>query len=232
MSSDRSWVHSLFWPKRIGAGDYRFCKVCYPQEEEQPSVDEVKYLIDNQFLPSHAFKGCVQYVSSPSGLANHIRSKHPAQVPDHIQLQRSAGTLGNKNAKLDLELLTLWAQHIVIGSLREVDLIDDPRVRAVLAPRLPGLAHEDRLQKEVDSCIERIRLEVRTIVQKAKAEGAKFCVSADSWKRLTKGNVQILGSRPHETVVENLQFCLWGTSRHSKQSEMRRKKRVLAAPAY
>ena len=153
MSSDRSWVHSLFWSKRIGAGDYKFCKVCYPQEEEQPSVDEVKYLIDNQFLPSHAFKGCVQYVSSPSGLANHIRSKHPAQVPDHIQLQRSAGTLGNKNAKLDLELLTLWAQHIVIGSLREVDLIDDPHVRAVLAPRLPGLAHEDRLQKEVDSCI-------------------------------------------------------------------------------
>lgn len=42
MSAERSWVHGLFWPKRIGAGDYRFCRLCFPELEEQPSVEQVK----------------------------------------------------------------------------------------------------------------------------------------------------------------------------------------------
>jgi hypothetical protein len=69
----------------------------------------------------------------------------------------------------------------VLGALREVDVIDDSHVRAVLEPRLPGLGHADRLQKEVDACVERIWTQVCTKVQEAKA-GAKFCISADSCK--------------------------------------------------
>ena len=70
----------------------------------------------------------------------------------------------------------------VLGALREVDVIDDSHVRAVLEPRLPGLGHADRLQKEVDACVERIWTQVCTKVQAAKAGGAKFCISADSCK--------------------------------------------------
>ena len=182
MSAERSWVHDLFWPKRIGAGDYRFCRLCYAELQEQPSVEQVKQLIDNQFVPSQAFKGCVLNKDSPSAMQNHVRSKHPGHLPEHTQVERSLGGLGQRNVKLDLELLKAWAHHIVLGALREVDLIDDPHVRAALTPRLPGLAHEDRLQKEVDGCVESIRVEVQKKVQEAKAGAAKFCISSDAWK--------------------------------------------------
>ena len=126
MSAERSWVHSLFWPKRIGTGDVRFCKRYYPQEEEVPSVEQVKQLIDAGFAPSGAFRGCVVNTDSPSSMQNHTRSKHADHLPVHVQGGRSQGGLGQKTAKLDVELLASWALHIVLGALREVDVIDDP----------------------------------------------------------------------------------------------------------
>lgn len=120
MSAERSWVHSLFWPKRIGTGDVRFCKLYYPQEEEVPSVEQVKQLIDAGFAPNGAFRGCVVSTDSPSSMQNHTRSKHADHLPVHVQGGRSQGGLGQKTAKLDVELLASWALHIVLGAASAV----------------------------------------------------------------------------------------------------------------
>lgn len=181
MAAERSWVHSMFWPKRMGAGDDRFCKLCFAEEDEQPSVDQVRQLIDAGFAPSGAFRGCVLNKDTPSAMMNHVRAKHPQHLPEYVQEDRTQGS-PHKKRKLDRDLLASWAEHVVLGALREVDFIDDPHVRAVLEPRLPGLGHEDSLQKEVDACVGRIRSEVRRKIAEAKAGKAKFCLSADSWK--------------------------------------------------
>lgn len=51
----RSKIHELFWEKRLGCGDYRFCKMCWSQEEEEEEVEKVQRLIDAGFSPSTSF---------------------------------------------------------------------------------------------------------------------------------------------------------------------------------
>ena len=54
----RSKIHDLFWETRLGCGDYRFCKMCWSQEEEEEhEVEKVQRLIDAGFSPSTSFFG-------------------------------------------------------------------------------------------------------------------------------------------------------------------------------
>ena len=178
----RSKIHDLFWEKRLGCGDYRFCKLCWSQEEELPEVEKVQHLIEAGFSPSTSFRGCVLNRSSPANMMNHIRAKHHDHLPQNLQEGRTAASPGEKKASIDLTLLRDWAANLVLGALKEVSLIDNDYLRAVLQDRIPGLAHSSRLQEEVDSVVGDLRAEVQKRVGEAAKQGAKFVLSADSWK--------------------------------------------------
>ena len=178
----RSQVHALFWPKRLGTQHYRFCKLCFPSEGDVPKVDDVKQVMDAGFEPSKEWRGCVLNRHTPSNMVNHIRSKHPQHLPEHMQLVRACEDPDMRKKKIDLQLLRSWAEHMVLGALMPVNLIDDMHLRAVLDPRLPGLAHGGKLQEEVDCVVQGLRDEVARRVAEAKEQGCRFCISADGWK--------------------------------------------------
>ena len=83
-----------------------------------------------------------------------------------------------------MALLRDWAQNVVLGALKEVEveLIDNSYLRNCLESRVPGLAHSSKLQEEVDTVVEELKTEVERRVSDAVRQGAKFVVSADSWK--------------------------------------------------
>ena len=169
----RSKIDDLFWEKRLGCGDHRFCKLCWSQEEEVevPEVEKVQHLIEAGFSPSTSFRGCVLNRSSPANMMNHINAKHQDHSPQNSQEGRTAASTGEKKASIDLTLLRDWAANLVLG--------DNDDLRAVLQDCIPGLAHSSRLQEEVDSVVGDLRAEVQKRVAEAVKQGAKFVLRAD-----------------------------------------------------
>lgn len=184
----RSWVHAHYWPKRAGAANYRFCRHCWPDEDSQPSVEKIRVLLEAGFNPGGAFVGCVANKESPGNLINHMRSKHPEELPQDVSATRKAvtDTAGELSFKLDEVLLREWAVRICLGSLSPTRMIDDPNVRSVLERRLKGLAHATRLQQEITAALKDIHQEVLTKLKTAKDSGSKFTIMADTWTTKTK----------------------------------------------
>ncbi|CAE7228746.1 putative cytochrome P450 120 [Symbiodinium microadriaticum] len=89
-----------------------------------------------------------------------------------------------KPAEIDMELMTEWAEHVCLRCLLPVSTITD--MRPVLASRLKGLGGETKLQECVDAVVDSIRGEVAAELKSAQESGCKFCLSADTWKPISK----------------------------------------------
>ena len=118
-----------------------------------------------------------------SNMVNHIRSKHPQHLPEHMQLVRACEDPDMRKKKIDLHPL-LGRMHGV-GAFMTVNLIDDTHVKAVLDLLPPDLAHGRKLQEEVDCVACTLRDEVARRVAAAKEQGCRFCTSANRWKPKT-----------------------------------------------
>ena len=64
------WAHALFWEKKEIHEDYRFCKVCWPDEDVLPGGDEWTTALETGRIRG-LYKGCIQNCGSPSAMGNH-----------------------------------------------------------------------------------------------------------------------------------------------------------------
>jgi len=177
----RGWVHQHFWPKRAGAGDYRCCKKCWPEEDRQPSVEHIAQLANNGFVPGLHIDGLCLNQHSPGAMTNHIKDHHEYLLPEGVMATRVAQN-GLVQTKVNPDMQREWSVNVVLGALQPVGLVSNKYVRTVLTRRMPGLGAETTLQAEVDQTIRDIQAEVREELSAAKSAGCKFVISADCWK--------------------------------------------------
>ncbi|CAE8603292.1 unnamed protein product, partial [Polarella glacialis] len=177
-----SWAHSHFHPKRDGAGHHRFCRHCYPSEEDCPSAQEVAQVMSEGKAPGESWVGCCENNSSPSAMRNHTKSAHPEQLPEGVSHSRQ-GQVDKPGLpkQVDAALMREWST-IVLGALQPVRLISDACVRTVICKYVQGVGGKTRLQAEVDQNTTDIRVEVKEVLARAKAEGCRFVISGDTWK--------------------------------------------------
>ena len=203
-----SFAHRHFWPKRLGCEHCRFCKECYPQEDDQPSVEDVRKILDAGFSPSASYSGCVRNESSPSSMINHLMHCRPELCQQQV-------FRGERDVPVDPELMREWALGICICSLRPLGLVDDPHVRKALAPRLKGLGSKATLQEAVDQTIKEIREQVKEKIAQARDENARFVISGDCWKPKMKRENHYLAvyldwtsaDWTHETVCASVKLA-------------------------
>ena len=179
-----SWVYEHFSDARESCGNYRICRICNPA---LPEDKVIAGMVARGEHPGRMFQGVCQILgSSPSSLINHVRNKHPECLPEGMSPSRTGGAeAGNPNpAKIDMELMTEWAEHVCLRCLLPVSTITD--MRPVLASRLKGLGGETKLQECVDAVVDSIRGEVAAELKSAQESGCKFCLSADTWKPKSK----------------------------------------------
>jgi hypothetical protein len=178
-----SWAHSHFHPKRDGAGHHRFCRHCYPSEEDCPSAQEVAQVMSEGKAPGESWVGCCENNSSPSAMRNHTKSAHPEQLPEGVSHSRQ-GQVDKPGLpkQVDATLMREWSTNIVLGALQPVRLISDACVRTVICKYVQGVGGKTRLQAEVDQNTTDIQVEVKEVLARAKAEGCRFVISGDTWK--------------------------------------------------
>ena len=177
----RSFSHTWFWPKRIGAGHHRFCKLCWKEESEQPTADRVKQMIDQGWVPGRELAGCCENNSSPSAMVTHLVEHHPEVCPADL-IERRTGKIVHEPTKVDHDLMRDWATDMVLGSLLPERLVSDPNVRMVIAKRLKGLGGRATLVNEVDSTLDDIETEVLEEIREAQTQKCRFVISGDCWK--------------------------------------------------
>ena len=176
----RHWAHDYFWDKRPGCGHYRFCKVCYPIEENCPSVEDVAKAVSEDKRPSSIFKGCCCNDGSPSAMGNHMIN-HRSSLPEGHRTSRKSDSSSGRG-KVSTELMEDWSQEIVLRELQPVRLIGSEGMKNVLKGRVDGLGSVSTLQSSVHQQISDIKEDVRELVQQGVKDGARFCIQADSWK--------------------------------------------------
>jgi DNA segregation ATPase FtsK/SpoIIIE-like protein len=178
-----SWAHSHFHPKRDGAGHHRFCRHCYASEEDCPSAHEVAQIMSEGKAPSDTWVGCCENNGSPSAMRNHTKSAHPEQLPEGVSHSRQGQAEKSDLPKqVDATLMREWSTNIVLGALQPVRLISDACVRTVICKYVQGVGGKTRLQAEVDENTTDIKVEVKEVLARAKAEGCRFVISGDTWK--------------------------------------------------
>ncbi|CAE8595608.1 unnamed protein product, partial [Polarella glacialis] len=182
-SVSMSWAHSHFHPKRDGAGHHRFCRHCYPSEEDCPSAQKVAQVLSEGKAPGESWVGCCENNSSPSAMRNHTKSAHPEQLPEGVSHSRQ-GQVDKPGLpkQVDATLMREWSTNIVLGALQPVRLISDACVRTVICKYVQGVGGKTRLQAEVDENTADIQVEVKEVLARAKAEGCRFVISGDTWK--------------------------------------------------
>ena len=179
-----SWVYEHFCDARESWGNYRICRICNPV---LPEDTVIAGMVARGEHPGRMFQGVCQILgSSPSSLINHVRNKHPeCFARGYVSFADGGAEAGNPNpAKIDMELMTEWAEHVCLRCLLPVSTITD--MRPVLASRLRGLGGETKLQECVDAVVDSIRGEVTAELKSAQESGCKFCLSADTWKPKSK----------------------------------------------
>ena len=150
-----SWVHKLFHPKRVGAGDYRFCKHadCWPTVESQPAVEDLRRLSDAGWRASGVYACCcLNKAGSTSSMVNHTRGIHSERLPEGIQKERQGEDGDPARDKVDPALMREWSTQLVLKCLHPVSLVED--VKAV--PHIKNLGGSSMLQGVVNEQINEI----------------------------------------------------------------------------
>ena len=178
--TETRWVHDLFYPKFQGTGHGRFCKLCWKQDEIPP-IEEQLEVLESQGarMLSDVYTGVCNNRSSTAAMVNHVCAKHKAMLPNHVSDQRMGV---EPSHTVDPELMRQWSTYFHLHDLQPVRMIDTKGSQEVLRKRLPGLSAQSWLIQEIDRNIADIHAEVTATLKKAKSEGARFVISADTWK--------------------------------------------------
>ncbi|CAK0884067.1 unnamed protein product, partial [Prorocentrum cordatum] len=171
-------AHQFFHEKRPLSSNYRFCKICWP--DEQPVVLNVKTLMDSGFMPSMEYDGCVWQESSTGSMLRHLRRFHADEIPE--SLREHPREEGCAVRRVDHDLTREWAVIMVIKNLIPVRVADDARDGIT---RLSQLGGRSVMTQEVGRTIDGIVAESRAAVRAAAEKGCRFAIGYDSWK--TKG---------------------------------------------
>ena len=178
-----SFAHEYFHEKRPETGNLRWCKLCAP---EQPALQEVQAAVEAGKNLSREFLGAIQNDGSTSAMVNHLRAKHEDVLPEGIGLKRKASAEESEMRPRDKTMCRDWVEHMLFAALEPARLVESKHAKAVLVPRLGPLPSRKEITREADRALEDIRQEVSELVQAAVDAGAKFTLSADTWKPKAK----------------------------------------------
>ena len=192
------WAHALFWEKRPAHQDHRFCKVCWPDEDELPEAGDWAEALASGRPVRSLYGGCVKNLNSPSSMGNHFIdtakkcAEHAKHLPAEGRSGRAACDSSVANKVVDEGKIRDWALDMNLHDLLPVRLIDSAGASHFLDKYVVGMCGRTKMQKVIEDVIDDIKADVKEDVQAAKASGAKFCVQGDTWKPKMKRRTHYL----------------------------------------
>ena len=180
-----SFAHEYFHAKRAETGHLRFCKICAP--EIPPLKDVLAAKEAGKNLTKEFLKfGAVQNDASTSAMVNHLRLKHPETLPSGTPVKRKSSADDVETRPRDKTLCRDWVEHMLFAALEPARLVESKHAKAVLVPHMGPLPTRKEVTREADLAVKDIEQEVVQIVKESLEAGAKFTLSADTWKPKAK----------------------------------------------